>query len=570
MAKFKVFISSVQAEFATERKRVYDFIRQDELLKQYFDPFIFEQTAAQDSNPRQLYLEEAAACQVYLLLVGKQYGNAAEGELSPTEKEYNATGEGNAYRVALIKDLDDQPREAQEERFFRRVQNELTYRVFSNPSVLVSLVKQALYEYLKFKGIIQELSFDEQVRYDAKMEEIDPDKVREFIKKARKKRGFPLAEDTTPLKLLQHLHMLRDGKPTNAAILMFSKDPQYHFPTAVVKCAWFLTNEVMKPIEDYKTFDGDVMDQITQATSWVMSKMSLRFGPRDVTPDTEAVFELPRSVIFETIVNAVAHRDYNSKGSVQVSVFRNRVVVRNPGQLPVDLTKADLMTEHGSFPHNPYLAEALYQVGYIEKYGTGITENIRKMLEAHLLAPTIDLGGEFVTTIWRDDKERNIASEGRNDATSGQNIATSPTNVATNVASEGSNVATNMASEAANMACKGSNMATNMASEAANMACERTNMACDHLAENRRLIDSMVASKVKARMTQEQVRACITEACVVEHSVEELAALLHKTPKYLRNFIIPDMIVEGILLRTKPRTANGQTYFTNPKYRKDN
>ena len=540
MAKFKVFISSVQAEFATERKRVYDFIRQDELLKQYFDPFIFEQTAAQDSNPRQLYLEEAAACQVYLLLVGKQYGNAAEGELSPTEKEYNAAGEGNAYRVALIKDLDDQPREAQEERFFRRVQNELTYRVFSNPSVLVSLVKQALYEYLKYKGIIQELSFDEQVRYDAKMEEIDPDKVREFIKKARKKRGFPLSEDTTPLKLLQHLHMLRDGKPTNAAILMFSKDPQYHFPTAVVKCAWFLTNEVMKPIEDYKTFDGDVMDQITQATSWVMSKMSLRFGVRDVTPDTEAEFEIPRSVIFETIVNAVAHRDYNSKGSVQVSVFRNRIVVRNPGTLPVELTKADLMEEHGSYPHNPFLAEALFQAGYIEKYGTGITENIRKMQEAHLLAPDIDLSAEFVTTIWRNE------------------------------ATFSANVATNMASETANMACKGSNMATNMASEAVNMVCERFNMASDHLAENRRLIDSMIASKVKARMTQEQVRACIIEACVVEHSVEELAALLHKTPKYLRNFIIPDMIVEGILLRTKPRTANGQTYFTNPKYRKDN
>lgn len=118
--------------------------------------------------------------------------------------------------------------------------------------------------------------------------------------------------------------------------------------------------------------------------------------------------------------------------------------------------------------------------------------------------------------------------------------------------------------------CKGKDMATNMASEAVNMVCERSNMASDHLAENRRLIDSMIASKVKARMTQEQVRACIIEACVVEHSVEELAALLHKTPKYLRNFIIPDMIVEGILLRTKPRTANGQTYFTNPKYRKNN
>ena len=559
MPKFKVFISSVQSEFASERLRLYDYIRQDELMSQYFDPFIFEKTAAQDTNPRQLYLEEAAASEVSLALIGQYYGNAADGELSPTEKEYNAAGEGNAYRVAFIKDLDEQPREEREERFFRRVQNELTYRVFSNPSVLLSLVKQSLHAFLKYKGIIQEQSLDEQVRYDANMDEIDPNKVREFIRKARNKRGFPLPEDTTPIELLKHFRMLRDGKPTNAALLLFAKDPQFFFPTAVVKCAWFLTNEVMKPIEDYKTFEGDVLDQISQATSWVMSKLSLRHEARNVTPDAEAVFELPRPVIFETIVNAVVHRDYNSKGSVQVSVFRNRVVVRNPGRLPVDLTKADLMTEHGSFPHNPFLAEALYQVGYIEKYGTGITENIRKMLEAHLLAPTIDLGGEFVTTIWREDKEGNVAS--------GES----------NMASERANMATNIASESPNIASEGANIASglpNIASGVPNIACETSNIASvkqagaiDYLEANKRLIDSIVAPKVKQRMKPEQIRACIIEACIVEHSTEELAALLHKAPAYLRNFIIPDLITEGILLRTKPRTANGQTYITNPKYR---
>ena len=545
MPKFKVFISSVQSEFASERLRLYDYIRQDELMSQYFDPFIFERTAAQDTNPRQLYLDEAAASEVYLALIGQYYGNAADGELSPTEKEYNAAGEGNAYRVAFIKDLDEQPREEREERFFRRVQDELTYRVFSNPSVLLSLVKQSLHAFLKYKGIIQEQSLDEQVRYDANMDEIDPNKVREFIRKARNKRGFPLPEDTTPLELLKHFRMLRDGKPTNAALLLFAKDPQFFFPTAVVKCAWFLTNEVMKPIEDYKTFEGDVLDQISQATSWVMSKLSLRHEARNVTPDAEAVFELPRPVIFETIVNAVVHRDYNSKGSVQVSVFRNRVVVRNPGRLPVDLTKADLMTEHGSFPHNPFLAEALYQVGYIEKYGTGITENIRRMQEANLLAPKIDLSGEFVTTIWREENEGNMASKAAN--------------MATNIASEEANIASglpNIASGVPNIAC-----------ETSNIASVKQAGAIDYLEANKRLIDSIVAPKVKQRMKPEQIRACIIEACIVEHSTEELAALLHKAPAYLRNFIIPDLITEGILLRTKPRTANGQTYITNPKYR---
>ena len=87
MPKYKVFISSVQSEFANERQRVYDFINHDEMMGQYFEPFIFEQIAAQDTNPRQLYLDEASSCQVYLLLVGQWYGNALPGELSPTESQ---------------------------------------------------------------------------------------------------------------------------------------------------------------------------------------------------------------------------------------------------------------------------------------------------------------------------------------------------------------------------------------------------------------------------------------------------------------------------------------------------
>ena len=247
--------------------------------------------------------------------------------------------------------------------------------------------------------------------------------------------------------------------------------------------------------------------------------MSVRFGQRNAEAQNEAEFEIPRSVVFETIVNAVAHRDYNSTGSVQVSVFRNRIVVRNPRTLPVELTKADLMKEHGSYPHNPYLAEVMYQMGYIEKYGTGITENIRRMQEARLLAPEIDLSAEFVTTIWRDNDATNI---GTNDAT---------------------NDATNNAT----------NDATNVATSK------------DYLAVNKRIIDRKVKKKVKKRMSEQQLQECIIEACYVEHSVEELAKLLGKSESHIRNRFITNMVADGILLRTKPEHSSGQTYMTNPK-----
>ena len=261
----------------------------------------------------------------------------------------------------------------------------------------------------------------------------------------------------------------------------------------------------------------------TSMPSFLSVTVSIRFGQRNKEVQTETEFEIPRSVIYETIVNAVVHRDYNSTGSVQVTVTRNRIIVRNPGTLPIELTKADLMKEHGSYPHNPLIAEVMFQAGYIEKYGTGITENIRKMQEAHLLAPDIDLSAEFVTTIWR-----------ANEATSAANEATS---------------------------------AANEATSAANGATSAANGATSPLDENKRIIDGIVVKKVKAKMTSEELIACIVEACIVEHSVDELGALLNKTSKYLSDRFIPQLVADGVLLPTKPRHSPGQTYITNPKFK---
>ena len=71
-----------------------------------------------------------------------------------------------------------------------------------------------------------------------------------------------------------------------------------------------------------------------------------------------AAYEIPPDVIREAIVNAVAHRDYTSNGSVQVMVFADRVEIWNPGSLPPSLSLAQLRQPHGSIPANPLLAEA--------------------------------------------------------------------------------------------------------------------------------------------------------------------------------------------------------------------
>lgn len=52
MNLIKIFLSSVQKEFASERRRIADYIRQDALFSMYFEPFLFEELPAQDKKQK--------------------------------------------------------------------------------------------------------------------------------------------------------------------------------------------------------------------------------------------------------------------------------------------------------------------------------------------------------------------------------------------------------------------------------------------------------------------------------------------------------------------------------------
>ncbi len=100
-------------------------------------------------------------------------------------------------------------------------------------------------------------------------------------------------------------------------------------------------------------------------------------------------------------MNAVAHRDYTSNGSVQVMLLSDRLEIRNPGRLPPELTLAMLRVPHSSVPMNPLLAESLYLAKYIERMGTGTEDMIARCREADLPEPEFALNGGVVVTLRR-------------------------------------------------------------------------------------------------------------------------------------------------------------------------
>jgi predicted HTH transcriptional regulator len=279
--------------------------------------------------------------------------------------------------------------------------DQLIRRRFTTIAALISAVYTSLVQYLVDKELIRTGPFDGTFCRNATLDDLDGDRIVSFVGLARRARGFPLPDDSRPLDVLTHMNLLDSGRPTNAAVLLFGKQPQRFLISSELKCAHFHGTVVAKPIPSYQVYKGTVFELVDQAVDFVMSKIDRWVGTRAESAQAPTIYEIPREVVAEAIVNAVAHRDYTCNGSVQVMLFSDRLEIWNPGTLPPSLTLEKLRHPHGSVPHNPLLAEPLYLMKYIERMGTGTGDMITRCREVGLAEPEFALTDGFVTIIRR-------------------------------------------------------------------------------------------------------------------------------------------------------------------------
>ena len=323
--------------------------------------------------------------------------------ISPVEREFERATEKSKHRLIFLKGKDDSKRHPKMQSLISKATPHVVRRRFTTIDELKKELYAALVQFLCDSKIIPCTPFDESACPGATLKDISDEKVAWFIPVAKKERGFPLNPGTPTEQVLKHLDLLEESQPTNAAILLFGMKPQKFMPTSEIKCMHYHGTVVAKPIPSHQIFTGTLFDQADQATDFVLSKINRIVPPRDSAPVSETKYQIPKEVIQEAVVNAVAHRDYTSAASVQVSVFSDRIEVRNPGNLPPDLTFEDLKIKHSSRPRNHRIALPLYLTHYIEKIGYGTIQMTTGCRDAGLPEPEFSQSGrEFVVTLWRD------------------------------------------------------------------------------------------------------------------------------------------------------------------------
>jgi len=236
------------------------------------------------------------------------------------------------------------------------------------PDVAVADLKQEAFTFFKEKGI-KSNRIDESSRND------------------------------TPAQVLENLKLTEKGCLKRAALLLFHPDPEKFVTGAYIKIGFFHSDSDLLFQDE---IHGNLFEQVEKTIELLLTKYTRAIISYEGISRVET-YEYPKDALREAVHNAVAHKDYSGAIPIQISVYKDKIMIWNYGQLPEGWTTKDLLEKHSSQPYNPDIANAFFRIGYIEAWGRGMDKMKNQCIEAKLPAPTISHKGNDFWTVFRKE-----------------------------------------------------------------------------------------------------------------------------------------------------------------------
>ena len=231
---------------------------------------------------------------------------------------------------------------------------------------------------------------------EAGIDEIDEATVERF--KVMAKGRLAILGNESHKNILENLEFIKDGKLTNAAILLFGKNPQKFYLNSISRVGRFKTST---EILDTVIIKGNIFEQVDALVNAIKKHINVRYVIEDV--QRKDVWDYPLPAIREACINALIHRDYMDSAEIQIKIYDDHIWFWNPGGLPEGITIEDLKKEHASRPRNKLIAMTFYYAGLIERWGTGTKRIVDLCKEQGLPEPEFkeEFGG-FSVVFWKD------------------------------------------------------------------------------------------------------------------------------------------------------------------------
>lgn len=177
---------------------------------------------------------------------------------------------------------------------------------------------------------------------------------------------------------------------TVGGILLFGLNPNRWLPQAGITAVAYEGDECdyaaredarlrgpLVPLVDAKrkNVENGLIDQAMDFINRNTGHTSSLVGAR-----REDKSEYPPEAVRETIVNAVAHRDYTiAVADIEIAIFRDRMEVISPGRLPNTVT-VDKMRSGYRATRNELIKEVLRDYRYVDARGLGVPRKIVRLM----------------------------------------------------------------------------------------------------------------------------------------------------------------------------------------------
>ena len=206
--------------------------------------------------------------------------------------------------------------------------------------------------------------------------------------------------------LMEKLHLWDGTYLKRAAVLAFHPEPERFVTGALVKIGFFRGNDDLRYHDEVRGALFMQVDQTMQVlrTKYLKAAISYQGIQRVET------YPVPEAALREAVLNAIIHKDYATGVPVQISVYDDKLMIWNPGQLPPSWTVEKLKQKHASHPFNPDLANVFFRAGEIEAWGRGIERICAACRAAGFPEPAIahDATGLWITFAYSADYRRRI------------------------------------------------------------------------------------------------------------------------------------------------------------------
>ena len=389
-----IFISSNQKEFVEERLRIKKEIETDYFLSKIFKVFIFEDTPASGKTSQDTYLDEIEKTDIYIGLIGSDYGTVLDSGISPTEEEYDRYNEIGDNCYIYIKNVS--VRDNNTKKFISKIQKTNTYKKFDTTNELIEEIKRSLTEYMTNK--LKNIPFDHRVLENTSINDVDEEAIDLFfellnVKSPMKKLKNKLSIENILIQL-KAAHQDRSGfHLTNTGLLFFAKDISRYNLSHQITMVRF-SGSTRNKILDKKESKSSIFKLLNEIEEFFDKNTRQAIEVNGFKSTT--IPEYPYEAVREAVVNAIAHREYDYDNSfITFYIYDDRIEVISPGRLMYPLTIENLVKENPPAHRNVYIADILSKTQYMEHVGRGIIRMKETMIEYGLPAPLFEENNNF-------------------------------------------------------------------------------------------------------------------------------------------------------------------------------